>query len=382
MDARKKTKVLFEQYAIPHYRVPFFNELAKKVDLVVIASKNPQKGGGVNDVRVTPGFRSIRLDADPSSGLYHPGIIDVIKSEAPEATISFGTSLRLMLRDATFRSLLAERTTRLAWMGCDGYEVRNFAREALFAFLPWRLVRNLRDFLAMRQIDQFIAYSSHTRDYWKRVKWIPSEKITVAHNAIDTSIVSEASRASREERKPGDPRGIIFVGRLVPRKNIETLLSAVAKLSSPEATLTIVGEGPLEQDLKALAKRLDIEERVRFLGGIYDERSLGTYLSQSTLFVLPGVGGLSLNTAMAAGLPIIHTFADGTEKDLVMEGVNGWFFDGSTGDLAKKIDRALSDPAALSAMGEESKRRITEIFTLGKMVAAYLAAIEKMTQAP
>src|SRR3989338_2257718 len=109
MDARKKTKVLFEQYAIPHYRVPFFNELAKKVDLVVIASKNPQKVGGVNDVRVTPGFRSIRLDADPSSGLYHPGIIDVIKSEAPEATISFGTSLRLLLHHDACLALLKEK---------------------------------------------------------------------------------------------------------------------------------------------------------------------------------------------------------------------------------------------------------------------------------
>ena len=47
MDQKQKPKVIFEQYAIPHYRVPFFNKLAKEVDLLVVASTNPPQIGRI-----------------------------------------------------------------------------------------------------------------------------------------------------------------------------------------------------------------------------------------------------------------------------------------------------------------------------------------------
>ena len=375
-----KPKIIFEQYSIPHYRVPFFDALAKKVDLVVVASKNPRKGGGVQDTLLTPGFRSIRLDSDPSSGLYHPGIIDVIRTEKPDVLISWNTSLRLLLCHSACLALLKEKNTKVIWMGCDGYETQNLTLGLLAEFLPWRLLRTLRDRRVLSRVDHFLAHSSHMREYLKRVKRVPAEKITVAHNAIDTSGIVAAKAAHGEAQK--NEYGIVFTGRLIPGKNIETLLRAFAGIVPrfPAARLTIIGEGPAEEKLKALARMLAIEEKTRFCGGIYDDARLTSELSKQSLFVLPGVGGLALNTAMAAGLPIIHTFADGTEKDLVTEGVNGWFFDGSAGDLSQKISLALSDPAALFAMGRESERRITRVFTLEKMVDEYSSAIEKLTR--
>ena len=213
-----KPKVLFEQYSIPHYRVPFFDALAKKVDLVVVASKNPRKGGGVQDTLETPGFRNIRLDSDPSSGLYHPGIIDVIQTEKPDVFISWNTSLRLLLHHDACLALLKKKNTRVVWMGCDGYETQNLTLGLLAEFLPWRLLRTLRDRRVLSRVDHFLAHSSHMREYLKRVKRVPAEKITVAHNAIDTSGIVAAKAAHGEAQK--NEYGIVFTGRLTSGQNI------------------------------------------------------------------------------------------------------------------------------------------------------------------
>ena len=214
------------------------------------------------------------------------------------------------------------------------------------------------------------------------VKWIPENKITLVNNAINTSDISSFYKKWKTEQRSRKKYGIVFIGRLVPRKNIERLIEAFSYIAPkyPESTLLIIGEGSFEKNLKNLVRNLNIGDKVKFLGGIYDNHSLAENICQNSLFILPGVGGLSFNTAMAAGLPIIHTYADGTEEDLIKEGVNGWFFDGTTKDLVKKIDVALSDSERLEQMGEQSEHFITNIFNLENMVNGYVSVIEKIAE--
>ena len=81
---------------------------------------------------------------------------------------------------------------------------------------------------------------------------------------------------------------------------------------------------------------------------------------------------------MACALPIIYTHADGTEEDMFTEEVNGWFFDGSVGDLTLKITSALKDPSKLLEMGLVSQKLVTEKFTVENMVRVYKETIEKV----
>lgn len=380
MSSSKKIKVIFEQYAIPHYRVPFFEKLAEKVDLLVIASKNPKKIAGINDVRNPTGFKSIRLDSDINPEIYHPEIIEIIKKENPDVIISWGNSLRMMLRNKKCFSLIKEKDIKTAWMGCDGYDVHNFTIGFFLEFLPSRIKKAMQDFITTRRVNHFIAHSSHMLNFLKRVKMVSKNKITLVNNAIDTSKINSVYRRLLDENSPKNKYGIVFIGRLIPRKKIERLIEAFAHIYQryPESILTIIGDGPFKNDLENMVQKINIENKVKFLGGIYDDSILAENLYRNSLFILPDVGGLSFNTAMAAGLPIIHTYADGTEEDLIKEGVNGWFFNGTTKDLIKKMDIAFSDIEKLKKMGEASERLITDIFNLENMVNGYVSVIEKI----
>jgi glycosyltransferase involved in cell wall biosynthesis len=97
------------------------------------------------------------------------------------------------------------------------------------------------------------------------------------------------------------------------------------------------------------------------------------------LFVLPGTGGLAVQEAMAHGLPIIVARGDGTQDDLVREG-NGWQIPpGDHSALANALGEALSDPAKLRRMGEESFRIASAEINLEAMADAFVHALNTTT---
>ncbi len=119
---------------------------------------------------------------------------------------------------------------------------------------------------------------------------------------------------------PGDPV-VITVGELIPRKNHETCLRALAKL--PGVTLLFCGTGRDEEALRARAQALNGSDRARFLGFRTDVAAL---LSASDAFLFPSLQeGLpvSLMEAMAAGLPCVVSNVRGS-ADLIAEGEGGY----------------------------------------------------------
>lgn len=66
-------------------------------------------------------------------------------------------------------------------------------------------------------------------------------------------------------------------------------------------------------------------DSIRFIGAVYDPEKLGAYMNESTVYVLAGMGGLSINDAMTYGMPVLCSVCDGTERDLVIDGKNGFF---------------------------------------------------------
>lgn len=366
---------------IPHYRVSLYEALARETDLTVIASTNSHKTDGINDLHVNLPFKNVRFDQKPESGIFHPEMFELMKKEEPDIIISWTNSLRLLLSNPETLSFIKKKKIKIIWQGCDGYLIHNFLLGSLANFLPWRMVANIKDIMIMRNINHFIAHSSHVAKWLSLVRYVPSNRITVVHNAIDTSRISKLYRKWKRENRPRKKYGIVFTSRLIPGKQIKKLLEAVSMVAHkyPETTLTIVGEGSYENDLKNYARELNIESRTEFSGGIYDDEQLAKKLYENSIFVLPGVGGLSFNTAMAAGLPIIHTYADGTEDDIIREGYNGWFFKGSAKRLADKINHALSNPELLAVMGARSESLITNTFNQENMIKGYLSVIKLLS---
>jgi glycosyltransferase involved in cell wall biosynthesis len=94
------------------------------------------------------------------------------------------------------------------------------------------------------------------------------------------------------------------VGQLIARKNVGALLEAFAQVRGPDDTLSIVGTGPLEADLRARAAGLGLHGAVTFHGHLQQDGLIEVYAAASTM-VLPStreVWGLVVNEALAAGL--------------------------------------------------------------------------------
>ena len=174
---------------------------------------------------------------------------------------------------------------------------------------------------------------------------------------------------------------IIHVGRLVKWKRVDLLIHTVARLSVkfPEIELIIIGDGPELNNLKKLSLELKIEKRIIFVGSVYDPVMLGRYYKCSTVYVLGGMGGLSINEAMVFEKPIICSICDGTERNLVRNGYNGYLFEnGNLEDLIEKLTLLLSDEDKIKAFGKNSLNIIQSKININTVVSGYLKAFNSV----
>ena len=114
---------------------------------------------------------------------------------------------------------------------------------------------------------------------------------------------------------------------------------------------------------------------------MYDLIELAQYMNESSVYVLAGMGGLSINDAMCFSLPIICSVCDGTEKDLVFEGENGFFFrEDDVADLTEKLIWILSDLPKAVQMGKKSLQIIKERANLDVFSNMYKKALSYAVQ--
>lgn len=213
---------------------------------------------------------------------------------------------------------------------------------------------------------------------------VKRESIFVRYNTIDTDALWEARKQiEQNNRMLSDRPRIIHVGRLVKWKRVDLLISAFEKVVKkiPDCELVVVGKGPEMESLKQQAASIGLANNVVFPGGIYDPMILGQYMYESSVYVLAGMGGLSINDAMGYSLPVICSVCDGTEKDLIKEGVNGHFFkEGDVNDLAEKIISVLSNPSKCKQMGKESYLIIRDKINLETVSQRYIDAFNYVMQ--
>lgn len=208
---------------------------------------------------------------------------------------------------------------------------------------------------------------------------VPKENIFVKYNSPDTDMLFEIREKIKKETPilPPNPHRLLHLSRLVPVKRVDLIIEALSMLKKefPDIELVVVGRGPDTEALKDLAKRLNVADAVRFCGWQSYE-DVGRYLLASTIYILAGHGGLSINDAMTFGKPVICSHApDGTEKHLVFEGHNGLYFkEGDANDLAEKIRRLFRNPALIKEMGERSTEIIKTKVNIHTVMNAYQAA--------
>lgn len=174
-------------------------------------------------------------------------------------------------------------------------------------------------------------------------------------------------------------RKILFVGRLDPEKNISVLIKAAGHIRKDfnNFEVCIVGEGVSKGNLEKLTKKLNVEDKVRFLGKVSDEDLIRLY-NFCDIFVLPSIAeseGMVVLEAMSCGKAVLIADAPYSASRYFVNN-NGFLFDPyDEKDLADKAVRLLKDEKLLKKMSEQSYRNSRSFDirkSISKLETAYL----------
>lgn len=194
-----------------------------------------------------------------------------------------------------------------------------------------------------------------------------SARTAVVYNGVDTDLFRPGSN--------GEPQAptILSVARLAPVKRVAQVMRAVAKLAERYSSLRyeIIGEGEELASLTALAKQLNITDRVFFLGR-RTRREVADAMRRCTVFALPSqeeaLGCVYLE-AMATGKPTIGC-RNQAIAEIIRHGINGWLVaPDDVDDLTSGIAALLEDAELRQRIGREARPTMVNGFTLRHQAA-------------
>ncbi len=357
-------RVGIQQRILPAYRKPFFDCLARACPngLSVFAGE-PRADesilpGGSLTIANASSARNLHLLSGKAYLCYQRGLTDWLDSWQPDLLV-MEANPRYLSSGAGARWMRRRGRCVIGWgLGAPGAAGRGWRRALLARFL--------------RRFDGLITYSRAGAEQYAGLGF-PAVRIFVAHNAA-----MPAPTVMPPRPPPGaGPGTVLYVGRLVPQKRVDLLLHACAALS-PSPRVLIVGDGPERTRLEALARA--VCPSAEFRGAQVGEQ-LETSCRQADVFVMPGTGGLALQQAMSAGLPLISGRGDGTQADLVSP-ANGWILEREEpAEIAAVLRQALADRQRLRRMGEESFRLVRERFNIESMAEAFVRAFLSLSEA-
>lgn len=195
-----------------------------------------------------------------------------------------------------------------------------------------------------------------------------NQKCVVIPYGIDIKrfeLTPKASSKLKEiQQKYGSPL-LLFVGRLIYYKGLEYLIEAMKDIN---ASLIIVGKGPLQKKLAAQAQKLGVADRIQFLGEVADEE-LPLYFHACDIFVLPSVErseafGLVQLEAHACSKPVVSTNLTTSVPFANLDGKTGLVVPPRSSEaLAQATNKLLADSNLRKQLGEAGKQRVEKEFT-------------------
>lgn len=392
---------------LPHYLTLLLNKLNDEADMEVLlvlpGKRGATLGSGVEEKREGMNFRLFELPEYTAwyGKSFFRGLKRLLEQERPGILVSgwpytmhfvLNPAMGRFLRKKNIRLINREIPFNVPPYGAAGRYLKEGKlqheaggeglTDSLAARLRLRLLGEIRK-RYFNRADALIFYVDTACDLMKTYG-VPGEKIFITANSPDTDLLLKTYEKVRQlpSLLPPNPHRIIHVGRLVRWKRVDLIIEAAGNLCRqfPGLELVIVGYGPEEEHLRSQADALGLSAHLRFTGGVYEEETLGRYLHESAVYVLAGMGGLSINDAMCFGKPVICSEADGTEKMLVRHGENGYFFPkGDAAGLARKIASLLADPEKVKTFGRRSLDIIRHEINIHTVLEKYREAFRSVT---
>jgi glycosyltransferase involved in cell wall biosynthesis len=239
---------------------------------------------------------------------------------------------------------------------------------------PMLRIYEALDRLSFYFLDAVVPLSSDLHDGLRKLPGL-SSRLHLIGNGVDLSEVDAVNGLAPEVRewRAAGATVVGYIGQLIPRKGVDTLIRAFSQLKIPDRRLCIVGEGPQRAELEALAKELGETERVRFLGYRPDRIAL---LKGFHAFALPSAlegTPRCLLEAMAANVPIAATNIPGCDT-LIRPGETGELFEvGDSAGLLTALSRLLEQPQYAASVAAAAQRFVRAEFSAETMAARYAA---------
>lgn len=213
----------------------------------------------------------------------------------------------------------------------------------------------------LRDETSVISISRSVENHVINTLKVPKERAFLLPNAIPKKEIIKS-------KKENDKIKILFVGRLVKQKNVETLIKALNTLNDKDfrksIEVDIVGDGPLMGKLIALTKSLKLSHMISFEG---NKKNVESYYQKADIFVLPSIWegfGLVILESFKAKVAVISSNIEGP-SELIRHGFNGLLFEpGDYIGLANNIEELIKNVKKREGLAENGQNTFKEEYHL------------------
>jgi glycosyltransferase involved in cell wall biosynthesis len=287
-------------------------------------------GVGELGVNLDPRINTIDLLCKRSRFAFVP-ILRALREERPSAVISTSARLNILLilmKPFLRSNIVTREATTLSTI--EGYE------RILYRAL-------------CRYTDRMVCLSNAMIEDVRQNLNVPQSKLVRIYNPVPSrEIISQLKEADNPFADDEIP--VVICGRLSYPKGVDIMLEAMARIGrdNPTVRLHVVGDGELAEELRALANRLGIADRVVFHGYVHDRfkflRFARLVVSSSRWEGLPNV----VLEAIAVGTPVVATNCPGGTGEIVKPGLNGWLVaPESPEEIARVVTRCIREDERL-----------------------------------
>ncbi len=284
--------------------------------------------------------------------------IDIINAQEPYYTGLIGVYLKRKYGCKLITAVLGSNVYDKAWLRESKL---NFVKGAI-----GRLVLKYSDFI---QVD-----GSKTESDLRKSGISPKKifKKIVIPKGLDDFASGKGYQVQKQVLDRKSEKVLLFVGRIEKQKNLIGLLSIMPDIFklNPKVLLLIIGDGREKPKLERLAKKLEIERNILFLGNVPFNK-LPDYYHASDIFLLPSHYEGFARVLMLAGISgkaVVSTNVSGA-SDLIKDGISGFIVD--IGDMRSFRDRVLellSNNERLEEFGKNIQKNTRSLPDFDRMV--------------
>lgn len=265
--------------------------------------------------------------------------------------------------------------SRPRWIAREGMNLRRRSR----TFSEWVTRKWVRR--VYRAADVIVANSTQLAASISEVLPYARGRVTSINNPVDLAVIHRLAREPAIAMRPATPL-ILFAGRLQPQKRPDLLLSAFCKVREQyDATLWVLGEGPLRASLEREVAKANLSNCVRFFGFIANPFPL---IHQADVVALASDHEGSPNIlleAQALGRPVVSTRCPFGPDEIIVHGETGLLVPvGDSSALANALSSLCLDAAARRRMGSCAAEEIKNRFSAGPLVKQWEDLIESVAR--